>query len=385
MAQRIAILDRSQDGWSAGRSYTEMLVRSLRGVAPSGVELHVLTGSADGYWDGLADRVVVLPGRSLLERGLRELGIRVSDPAERYCRRNGVRALIPIMQCAAERTPFRRVAWIPDFQHRHLPHYFSDDENASRDRVFSRNAKVADLVMLSSAAAAADFRAFAPEYANKAAVAAFPSLFAFCPPPSMVGDGVKKYRLPEKFLLVANQYWSHKNHRVVVHALEILAGRGLYIPAVFTGMPSDNRSPVNQSVSELMQAIATAGLAGQVAPLGLVPHGDLVDLLRSAAVVVQPSRFEGWSTTVEDAKALGRPVICSDIPVHREQAPDALGFFGCDDPGQLADLLADVWGKLSAGPDPGAEKLALERERMFARQHGEQVLCMCLGEEDAAG
>jgi hypothetical protein len=30
---------------------------------------------------------------------------------------------------------------------------------------------------------------------------------------------------------------------------------------------------------------------------------------------------------MEDAKGLGRPLICSNIPIHREQAPDALVFF----------------------------------------------------------
>ena len=77
----------------------------------------------------------------------------------------------------------------------------------------------------------------------------------------------------------------------------------------------------------MLQAIATADLAGQIIFLGQIPYADLVNLMRAAAVVIQPSLFEGWCTIVQDAKAIGRPLICSDLSVHREQAPDAIGFF----------------------------------------------------------
>ena len=36
--------------------------------------------------------------------------------------------------------------------------------------------------------------------------------------------------------------------------------------------------------------------------------------------------MEGWSTTIEEAKALSTHMLLSDIPIHREQAPDALFF-----------------------------------------------------------
>ena len=68
--------------------------------------------------------------------------------------------------------------------------------------------------------------------------------------------------------------------------------------------------------------------------------------MRAAALIIQPSFFEGWSTSIEDSKALGRPLVCSDIPVHREQVPDALGFFDPMKPEILADLLAKIYPDL---------------------------------------
>lgn len=57
---------------------------------------------------------------------------------------------------------------------------------------------------------------------------------------------------------------------------------------------------------------------------------------------MQPSLFEGWSSFVEEARALGLPALLSDIPVHREQNPPGAKYFDPHDPEQLAGLL-DAW------------------------------------------
>ena len=75
-----------------------------------------------------------------------------------------------------------------------------------------------------------------------------------------------------------------------------------------------------------------------------MPYDDLLSLMHHALAVVNPSFFEGWSTTVEEAKSLGKTVILSDIPVHREQAPDRGHYFRPEAPEELADVLLCVAG-----------------------------------------
>lgn len=55
--------------------------------------------------------------------------------------------------------------------------------------------------------------------------------------------------------------------------------------------------------------------------------------------MLDPSRFEGWTTFVEESEAIGTPMPLSDLPVHREQALGAR-LFGVEDAAALADAIA---------------------------------------------
>ena len=56
--------------------------------------------------------------------------------------------------------------------------------------------------------------------------------------------------------------------------------------------------------------------------LGRVDPAALEDLYAAAAVVVTPTRAEGFGLPVLDALGRGVPVVCSDLPVLREVAGD---------------------------------------------------------------
>jgi glycosyltransferase involved in cell wall biosynthesis len=62
-----------------------------------------------------------------------------------------------------------------------------------------------------------------------------------------------------------------------------------------------------------------------------------------SVAVVNPSLFEGWSTTVEEARALGVPMVLSDLPVHKEQAEGIAHFFDRTSAASLANALIKAW------------------------------------------
>jgi glycosyltransferase involved in cell wall biosynthesis len=383
---RIGVVNMAVDWWTAGGSFTRMLVESLALAhetrSAGDVEVMLLSRKKSGVKEEPLPATVrhfKKPEYVFGEKWLRSIrGLGEKSELYETALRCKASVLLPVLQIDLPRPPVPTIGWIPDFQHRHWPEFYSKASLASRDRAFRELAERSRLILLSSESARNDLAGFLPEHTAKARVLPFPSLFAFHPPAAVDPHGtVAKYHLPQKFALVANQFWQHKNHRVVVEAVALLKARGLRLPVVMTGQPSDFRDPQNRTVSELLQRIAEAGLGPEITVLGQVAYGELIDLMRAAAVMVQPSQSEGWSTVVQDGKALGRPLICSAIATHREQAPDALGFFEWNRPEELADLLERDWERLTPGPDMAREADCLAREREIARQHGRKLLQIC--------
>lgn len=260
---------------------------------------------------------------------------------------------------------FRGVQWVPDFQEHRFPEHFPPEELAARlqrnERWFSTHRHV----MVSSQDVAEDLRRHYGRHANRVHVVRF----AVFPPPEGVPKdraGLRsRYGLPERYFLCANQFWRHKNHRLVLQAL---AEAGPDVPpVVFTGLEEDYRDPdYGPSVRRLAGEL---GVADRTRFLGFIPRADQLGLISGAVAVIQPSLSEGWSTTIEDAKALGRQVLASDIAVHREQLDRNVDFFAGDDAAGLAALL-----KRYAKADPEVQTLDYDRSR---RRFAEDLMRMC--------
>ena len=201
-------------------------------------------------------------------------------------------------------------------------------------------------IMLSSESALRDCQKLYPGATRRTSIVRF----ATQPPPDLLtanpSDVIAHYGLPSRYFYLPNQFWRHKNHQVVVDALAILAKRGDDVVVAASGSKGDPREP--DYFDRIMRQVAGGGLERNFRYLGMVPLPHVYALLRAATALINPSRFEGWSTTVEEAKSFGVPLILSDIDVHREQTDGEASYFGINDPSSLADLLA----KASQNPGP---------------------------------
>jgi glycosyltransferase involved in cell wall biosynthesis len=63
-------------------------------------------------------------------------------------------------------------------------------------------------------------------------------------------------------------------------------------------------------------------LAAHVEVRGWLPDREVARMLRGARALLMPSLVEGYGLPVAEALAAGVPVICSDIPAHREVGGD---------------------------------------------------------------
>ena len=124
----------------------------------------------------------------------------------------------------------RRVAmlgWIPDFQHRRLPQFFSKRERRQRDATFRRICSRSTLIILSSEACRRDLAEFAPEAVTPGARAPFCSRTPGDSIPYQGGTQTEaRYDLPWRYFHLPNQFWAHKNHALVIEALRIVREKG---------------------------------------------------------------------------------------------------------------------------------------------------------------
>lgn len=67
---------------------------------------------------------------------------------------------------------------------------------------------------------------------------------------------------------------------------------------------------------------------------------------------------------------MGKQIVLSDIPVHREQAPDRGVFFPPEDPELLADALAAVYNEFDAALDARCQEEARARFPERLREFG---------------
>jgi glycosyltransferase involved in cell wall biosynthesis len=261
---------------------------------------------------------------------------------ERAVLRHEIELLFPTLKSRLGRKA-AHLPWVQDLQHLHHPEYFSRSELAFRQRTFRRLSSQAQLIVLSSETAAADFSARFPESEPKLRILRFTTvadIHWFDAEPATV---VARYGLPNEYFLLPGQFWKHKNHRLAFEAVQLVRDHGIDVCLVCTGSTQDYRWP--GYFAGLSADLDRLDLRRHVQILGIVPRDDYVQLLRAARAIVQPSLFEGWSSIVEDARALGKPVILSDIPVHLEQAPGGASYFPRHDAAALADAMLEHMSK----------------------------------------
>ena len=229
------------------------------------------------------------------------------------------------------------IAWIPDFQHRHLRHMFTPRGYWKREVGFLAEIAAGRTLMLSSNDARADCERFYPATIGRTRAVRFavPAREALSRADARaVADS---YDLPEHYFFMPNQFSKHKNHGLVLDALAILKARGVGCVIVSSGKQADERHP--GYFPAFRARLEASGLQAQLRLLGMIPYADLAALMQASVALLNPSLFEGWSTPVEEARALGVPLVLSDLTVHREQAGVDAVYFERHSAAALADAL----------------------------------------------
>lgn len=383
-ATRVAIIFEQLDTqWLGGLNYFSNLIRSVKEMPNSKIQVVIFAGKNVNLYGMDAFAEVVRSGyldkNTLLRTFRKTIQIIIKKDIFLYflLKRYKIKCLSHFgslwIGC-----PIPSLTWIADLQHKRLPQFFDAKEIKRRNNLhlglLHRNCNI----LLSSQSAANDFIKYYPE--NKAEVNIL--RFAAGAPESWTPQSkkelVEKYNLNQNWFHIPNQFWAHKNHHVVIDAIKLLKKEGVDFQVISTGNTAHMRD--SAYFNTLSEFIEINNLKNYFRVLGAVPYDDVLSLMYHSLAVVNPSLFEGWSTTVEEAKSMGKTVILSNIDVHIEQSPKRKYFFDPHDSLNLARIMKMIAIKY----DPQIESIEFNcakaemtlRQQKFGQNYENVILKM---------
>lgn len=228
--------------------------------------------------------------------------------------------------------------WIPDFQEVHLPHLFSEEYLDFRKKSQQELLSSDKHVLFSSKDACNDFEKLYPSAKSKKYVVNF-SVFHPNYQEIKIEQLKGKYHLEDvPYFFSPNQFWKHKNHIVVLKAVKkIKEKHDLNIQVLFSGKESDSRNPTY--FDEIKLFVEENNLQDNIKFLGFIDRIDQLVFMKNALAVIQPSLFEGWSSVVEDAKAMNQNLIVSSLNVHQEQLGSKGYYFNPNEENELINQI----------------------------------------------
>lgn len=342
------ILNDYQIQWKGGLNYYRSLINAICDMSESNISPIVITGSNvdmsafTGFPDVEIIKSSIFQRRSFswfIQRAVDNLFSR-DIMIERLLRNNRIDLLSHANYPLNMHSTVPMCTWIPDFQITQMPEFFSEGEITKMKNHFIRLCARSTRVIVSSRDAQKHLASFAPEFVAKSNVLQFVARPQFEDECIDLKKLQQKYNFQDPYFIIPNQFWRHKNHKIIIEALKILRTENKKILILATGKQHDHRHPNYND--ELLRLITDNDLSSNFRALGAIPYSDLSALMLHSISMINPSFFEGWSTSVEEAKSLGKHIILSDIPVHREQAPSDAIFF---DPCNAEELKEILWNR----------------------------------------
>jgi len=243
----------------------------------------------------------------------------------------------PMMDLNPRHIDIPSVVTVPDIQYEFYPQFFTPEELRHRELTVKPSCRLATGVITISEYSKKTLLgrheldpgkvhsiclAAGREYSLQGAREAWPSV-------------VQRFGLKEGYLFYPANTWPHKNHEMLLTALQRLKKRGLTPELVLTGAQIESMERMKELASQL-------GCESQLHHLDYVDRRFFPGLYFGAACLVFPSLFEGFGIPLVEAMACGCPVASSNVCSIPEVVGEAAVLFDPRSPDSIADALEAV-------------------------------------------
>lgn len=280
-------------------------------------------------------------------------------------RTHNIDVVFPAIVDLGEDFPIPWVLYLPDFQHKYYPDFFTEEECKARDVSFGEQLKSASAVIVEAEDVEKDIFKFYPDTTANVFVMPYTAV----PEPDWLDlsdISLEKYNLPKNYFLISNQFWIHKDHITAFEALSKLIKSGFKeYDIVCTGLAKDYRD--KDYLAKIRAKLCEFGIEDRVHFLGYIPKRDQMKIMCSSVAVIQPTLFEGnpGGGIAYNAVSLGVPIILSDIPVNQELKAEWVRFFQAGNPEDLKNKMkAMIKEKESYIVKAPSELVALGEKRL---------------------
>jgi glycosyltransferase involved in cell wall biosynthesis len=268
---------------------------------------------------GAASRLISKAGRATRRFLNTEWTGPTGDRVDRLLKAQG----IELIWAASGGTPTKNVPYVAtvwDLQHRvqpFFPEVSSGQEWVARERYYASELGQAARVIVGTDAGKREIQAAygIPDEVFRKLPHPTPT-FALDAPRSSA-DVVNRYNLKSGYVFYPAQFWPHKNHVRILHALKRLRDEhNVELNAVFVGSDRGNEAHIRAVVRSL-------GLESAVRFPGFVPRETLIALYQNALALTYMSFFGPENLPPLEAFGLGCPVIAAKVAGSEEQLADA--------------------------------------------------------------
>lgn len=314
--KNVAIWTKSFMDWNGGVDFIKNIIIALSSVSKkNGLKLYLILSEDQSDEDFIEfEKCTIIKYRhNELSKTLEEFNIDIILPHSNY---NFFDLNV------------KSIAYLYDCQHKYFPEFFKKEELEERDDFFLRMINSGEKIIVNAASVKNDFiKFFNAEPSNIVVLPFTPKLKTEYLEQNR--HLIEKYKLPERYFLISNQFWRHKDHKTAFEAFSELV-KGLEckdIKLICTGLMEDSRHP--EYMRELFTLIDNLRCKDKIECLGLIPKIEQIEIMKGALAVIQPTLFEGGpgGGSVWDAMALGVPAILSDISTNLEINDENVSFF----------------------------------------------------------
>jgi glycosyltransferase involved in cell wall biosynthesis len=252
------------------------------------------------------------------------------------------------------------VAMVVDLLHRDYPFSISQAERQWREDYFGHMVRCANRFQVIS-----DYTG--ERFAHHYGVPAWKIFRTYLPIQDRLKIAGISVQSGNRFFFYPANFWPHKNHEVLLIALQIYRNRAG--AAAWDLVLTGGDDPRRRTLQELAVAL---GIDDHVFFNGHVSEEELAHLFSSGSALVFPSLHEGFGIPPLEAMKLGIPVVTSDAGSLREVVGDAGLLIDPRKPSQLAEAM----GKLASSEQLQADLRCrgFERAKSFSFQTEVAVL-----------